>query len=105
MTSQWGIKKIEFVTMNIFEFKNNFGTRLNVQITRPDQDISQINPDSRVNPDSQFNPDSRINIDSQINYPIRINYLILPTFNTPFTRPTESTPSKPPAEIIIKISK
>ena len=56
--------------MNGFEFKNNSGTRLNIQMTRPDQDIirinpkSQINPESRVNPDSQFNPDIRISLDS-----------------------------------------
>ena len=42
------IKKSEFETMNVFEFKNNSGSRLN-QMTRPDQDISRINPDSRIN--------------------------------------------------------
>ena len=44
--------------MNVFEFGNNSGTRLNIQITRPDQDIS------RINPESQFNPDSRIKLDN-----------------------------------------
>ena len=48
--------------MNVFEFKNNSGTRLNIQMTQPDQDISRINSGSRVNPESQFNPDSRINL-------------------------------------------
>ena len=38
--------------MNVFEFENNSGTRLNIQMTRPDQDISQINPESRINPES-----------------------------------------------------
>ena len=32
--------------MKVFEFENNSGTRLN-QMTRPDQDISQINIDSQ----------------------------------------------------------
>ena len=54
------IKNSEFKTMKVFEFKNNSGTRLN-QMTRPDQDISQINHDSQINPDSPINPDSRIN--------------------------------------------
>ena len=74
--------------MDVFEFENNSGTRLNIQMTRPDQDISRINPESRVNRESRFNPDSRINLDSQINYPIRINSLIRPAFKTPLTRPT-----------------
>ena len=56
--------------MNVFEFENDSGTQLNIQMTRPDQDIIRINPESQVNPESQFNPDSRINLDSQINYPI-----------------------------------
>ena len=40
--------------MDVFEFKNNSGTRLNqnIQMTQPDQDISQINPESQINPDS-----------------------------------------------------
>ena len=40
--------------MNVFEFENNYGTQLNqnIQMTRPDQDISQINPESQINPDS-----------------------------------------------------
>ena len=50
--------------MNVFDFENNSGTRLNIQMTRPDQDISRINPESRVNRESRFNPDSRINLDS-----------------------------------------
>ena len=45
------IKSSEFETMKVFEFENNYGTRLN-QMTRPDQDISQINPESRINPES-----------------------------------------------------
>ena len=80
--------------MNVFEFENNYGTRLNqnIQMTRPDQDISRINPESwinpesRINPESWSNPDSRINLDSRINCPIRINSLIRPTFNIPLTR-------------------
>ena len=39
------IKNSEFETMKVFEFENNSGTRLN-QMTRPDQDISRINPES-----------------------------------------------------------
>ena len=81
--------------MNTFEFENNYGTRLNIQMTRPDQDISQINPESQIN---LFNPDSRINLDSQINYLIRINSPIRPTFNTPLTWPTENTPLTRPTE-------
>ena len=53
--------------MNVFEFENNSGTRLNIQMTRPDQYISQINPESRSH------PDSRVNLDIQINCTIRIN--------------------------------
>ena len=53
--------------MNAFESENNSGTRLNIQMTRPDQDISRINPESQINPESLINPDSRINIDSRIN--------------------------------------
>ena len=55
MTSQRGTKNSEFETMNVFEFENNSGTRLNIQMTRPNQDISQINPESRINPDSRIN--------------------------------------------------
>ena len=33
------IKNYKFETMKVFEFENNYGTRLN-QMTRPDQDIS-----------------------------------------------------------------
>ena len=41
-------KSSEFETTNIFERENNYGTRLNqnIQMTRPDQDISRINPES-----------------------------------------------------------
>ena len=39
------IKNSEFETMKFFEFENISGTRLN-QMTRPDQDISRINPES-----------------------------------------------------------
>ena len=39
------IKNSEFETMKVFEIRNNYGTRLN-QMTLPDQDISQINPES-----------------------------------------------------------
>ena len=84
--------------MNVFDFENNSGTRLNIQITQPDQDISRINPESRVKPDSRSNPDSRINFDSRINYPIQINSPIRPTFNTPLTRQTENTPPTRPTE-------
>ena len=59
--------------MNVFEFENNSGNRLNIQMTRPDQDISRINHESQINPESQFNPDSRFNLDSRINYLILIN--------------------------------
>ena len=38
------IKNSEFETMNILEFENNSGTRLN-------QNISQINHESRINPE------------------------------------------------------
>ena len=48
------IKNSEFEIMKVFEFENVSGTRLN-QMTRPDQDISRINPESRINPDSQIN--------------------------------------------------
>ena len=65
------IKNNEFETMKVFEIRNDSGTRLN-QMTRPDQNISRINPVSRINPDSR------------IKYPIR------PTFNIQLTRPTES---------------
>ena len=104
MTSQWGIKNSEFETMNAFEFENISGTRLTVQMTWPDQDISRINPESRINPDSwvnpdiRFNPDSRINLDSWVNYPIRINSPIRPTFHIPLTRQTENTPPIWPTE-------
>ena len=50
--------------MKAFEFENTSGTRLNIQMTRPYQDISQINPEIRINPESRVNPDSRINLDS-----------------------------------------
>ena len=85
--------------------KNNSGTQLNIQMTRPDQEISRINPESRinsesrVNTESQFNPDSQINLDSRINYPIRINSSIWPTFKTPLTQPTENTPSTQQTEV------
>ena len=52
--------------MKVFEIQNYSGTQLN-QMTRPDQDISRINPESRID------PDSRINLDSRNNSPIRIN--------------------------------
>ena len=67
------IKNSEFETINVFERKNNSGTRLNqnIQMTRPDQNISRINPESRII------TDSLINLDSQINSLIRINSLIL----------------------------
>ena len=39
------IKNYEFEIMKVFEFENDSGARLN-QMTRPDQDISRINPDS-----------------------------------------------------------
>ena len=53
--------------MNVFEFENNSGTRLNqnIQMTPPDQDISRINPESRINTESRINPESRFNTDSQ----------------------------------------
>ena len=91
--------------------KNNSGTRLNIQMTRPDQEISQINPKSRINPESRvnpeiwFNPDSQINLDSRINYPIRINSPIQPTFKTPLTRQTETLHWHDQRKFIIKISK
>ena len=56
--------------MEVFEIRNDSGTRLN-QMTRPDQNISRINPVSRIN--------SLI----QINSPIQ------PTFNIPLTQPTD----------------
>ena len=59
--------------MNVFEFENNSGTQLNIQMTRPDQDISGFNPESQINPESRFNPDNRFNLDSRINDLIRIN--------------------------------
>ena len=37
------IKNSEFEMMKVFEFENDSGTQLN-QMTRPDQDISRINP-------------------------------------------------------------
>ena len=88
------IKNSEFENMKFFEFENNSGTRLD-QMTRPDQDISQINPESRINPNSRINPESRvipnsrINLDSRINCPIRIKSPIRPTFNIPLTLPTD----------------
>ena len=48
------IKKSEFETMIVFEIRNDSRTRLN-QMTRPDQDISRINPESRINLDSRIN--------------------------------------------------
>ena len=50
--------------MNAFEFENNSGTRLNIEMTRPDQDFSRINPEGQTNPESQVNPESRFNPDS-----------------------------------------
>ena len=50
--------------MNVFEFENTSGTRLNIKMTRLDQDISRINLESRINPDSRVNPESRFNPDS-----------------------------------------
>ena len=88
-----------------FSSKNNSGTRLNIQLTRLDQEISrinpesQINPESRVNPEIRFNPEIRIILDSRINYPIRINSPTRPTFKTPLTRPTENTPPTRPTEV------
>ena len=69
------IKNSEFETMKVFEFENNSGNRLNqnIQMTRPDQDISRFNSDSQINPDSQ------------INSQIRINSPIRPTFNIPLS--------------------
>ena len=90
--------------MNAFEFENNSETRLNIQMTWPDQDISQINPESRinresrVNPESRFNPDIQINLDSRINCPIQINSPIWPSFNIPLTRPMENSPPTWPTE-------
>ena len=78
------IKNSEFEIMKVFEFKNVSGNRLN-QMTRPDQDISRINPESQINPERRINPDSQINPDSRINYPIRINSPIRPTFNIQLT--------------------
>ena len=49
--------------MKVFEFENSSGTSLD-QMTRPDQDISQINPDIRINPESRIIPESQINLDS-----------------------------------------
>ena len=49
------VKNSEFEIMKVFEFENVSGTQLN-QMTQPDQDISQINPESRINPDSRINP-------------------------------------------------
>ena len=42
------IKNSEFETMNVFERENNSRTRLNqnIRMTRPDQNISRINPES-----------------------------------------------------------
>ena len=106
-----GIKNSVFETMNVFEFENNSGTWLNIQMNRPDHDISwinpesQINPESRVKPESWSDPDSWINFDSQINYLIQTNSLIRPTFNNPLTQQTENTPPTRPTEIILKISK
>ena len=45
------IQNSEFETMKVFEIQNDSGTRLN-QMTRPDQNISRINPVSRIDPDS-----------------------------------------------------
>ena len=73
--------------MNFFEFENNSGNRLN-QMTRPDQNISRINPESRIN------------LDSRINYSIRINSPIRPTFNIPLTRSTENIQPTRPMENI-----
>ena len=62
MISQRWIKNPEFETMDA-----------NIQLTRLDQDISRINPESRIDPKSRvnlenwFNPEIWINLDSQIN--------------------------------------
>ena len=48
------IKKSEFETMKVFEIRNDSGTRLN-QMTRPDQNISQINPYSPINHEIRIN--------------------------------------------------
>ena len=45
--------------MNVFELKNTSGTRLNIQMTRPDQDIGRINPESQINPEIRVNPESQ----------------------------------------------
>ena len=74
------IKHYEYEIIKVFEFENVSGTQLN-QMTRPDQDISLINPESRINHESRINPDNRINSQIQINSPIR------PTFNIQLTRP------------------
>ena len=64
----------------------------NIQMTRPDQDVSQVNPGSQINPwsqinpEGQFTPDSRINLESRINCLIQFNSTIRPTFNIPLTR-------------------
>ena len=51
------IKNSEFEIMKVFEFENVSGTRLN-QMTRPDQNISLINPESRINSESRISPES-----------------------------------------------
>ena len=79
------IKNSEFETIKVFEIRNDSGTRLN-EMTRPDQNINRINPDSRINPVSRIDPDSQINPNSPINSPIQ------PTFNIPLTRQTENIP-------------
>ena len=76
------------------------GTRLN-GMTRPDQNISRINPVSRFDPDSQINLVSPIDPDSRINPNNRINSPIRPTFNIPLTRPTENIPLKQPTDFEI----
>ena len=83
--------------MKVFEIQNDSGTRLN-EMTRPDQNISQINLVSRIDPDSRINPVSRINPDSRINPNSRINSPIRPTFNIPLTRPTENIPLTRPTD-------
>ena len=89
----------------LFSSKNNSETRLNIQMTRLDQEISLINPESRinlegwVNPESRFNPEIRINLDSWINYPVWINSPTRPTFKTSLTQPTENTPLTRPTEV------
>ena len=88
------IKNSEFETIKVFEIRNDSGTRLN-EMTRPDQNISGINMDSRIDPVSRINLVSRINPNSRINSPIR------QTFNIPLTRPTENIPLTRPTDFEI----